>query len=133
MRAVVIRESLKGGDLPTGLRGRFLEAYRHLLDETSEIEIVELVVDEQEALADAMLLATALLPKYFYAHVLGEDTMYIAFPQCVVLVRRDEPTTAERAQAIGRLFDIPLSQMRFQEMFDVDHPDAPGADAKERP
>lgn len=133
MRAVVIRESLKGGELPAGLRGRFLRKYPHLLDETTEIEIVELIVDEQHALGNAMLLAAALLPKRYYAHVLGEDEMYIAFPDCVASVRRAEPETAEQAQTIGRLlFDIPLSQMRFIEMFDVDHPDSVGSGA-ERP
>ena len=124
MRAVVIRESLDSGELPTGLSGRLLKSYPHLLDESTEIEIVELEVDEEHALAGDMLLARVLLPRHYYAHVLGEDTMYVAFPNCVSLVGRGEPQTAARAQEIGRLFDIPLSQMRFQEMFDVDHPDA---------
>ncbi len=131
MRAIVIRESLQDGELPDDLHGMFLKAYPHLLDETTEIEIIELAVAEEHALGVAMGLAAVLLPRLYYAHVLGKDSMYVAFPNCITLVRRDQPETADRAQAIGRLFGIPLSHMRFAEMFEVDHPDAAGP-ARER-
>jgi hypothetical protein len=129
MKEIVIRESLQGGQLPAGLAGRLLRAHPHLLDVATPIEIVELDVDDQQALHDAHLLATALLPSRYYAHVVGDDAMYVAFPNCVALVRKADPQTASQAQAIGGLYDIPLSQMRFLEMFDTDHPDAPDADA----
>jgi hypothetical protein len=123
MRAVVIRESLRGNELPS-LPGTPLRTYAHALDEKTPVEIVELAVAEPDALQTAMRLATVLRPRLYYAHVLGAETMYICFPHCVALVRRDDPATAEQARAIGRLFHIPRSQMRFAEMFDDDHPDS---------
>jgi hypothetical protein len=34
-----------------------------------------------------------------------------------------DPTTLASAQAAGARHGVPISQMRFDEMFDVDHPD----------
>jgi len=124
MRAVVIEESLAGGRLPPAFPGQPIRRYRHPLDEDTMITIAEVDVPHTQALDAAMRLARCLLPRHYYAHLLDNHLMYVAFPNCVVVLDRDDQAGQDRAQAVGRLFDIPVSQMRFLEMFDTDHPDA---------
>ncbi len=124
-RTVVIRESLVGRELPADLRGTVTREYPHLLDEATPINIIELDVEPGAALDAAMQLAGALLPTKYYAHLLSELEMYIAFPNTVVRLQHGDDQGTRQAQAIGRTFAIPDEQMRFLEMFDVDHPDAP--------
>jgi len=87
------------------------------------IEIVEIDVSDENALTVARILAESLLPTRVYAHLLGERLMIVILPGVLAFVHRDDPQSATRAQRIGSLFDIPLAQMQFLEMFDVDHPD----------
>lgn len=125
MRALVIKESLQGGELPSSFYGTRVREYRHPLDEDTMITIVELMVAELHALDAGMALSRTLLPRLYYAHLINDQSMYIAFPNCLVHLARGDEDGERQAQAIGRTFDVPLSQMRFLEMFEVDHPDAP--------
>lgn len=124
MRGIVFREGLRAGVLPPSLRTAVARTYPYMLDRRIPVEVIELTVPDREALAVAMQLAQHLLPERYYAHVVGETRMYVAFPGCVALIARDDAEAAQRAQRIGQGFSIPLRQMRFIEMFDNDHPDA---------
>ncbi|MGW5515364.1 hypothetical protein [Nocardia africana] len=129
-RAVVIRESLAGGELPAGLVTSEGREYPHLLDEATPIHIIEFPVAAVTALQVAMQLSESLLPQKYYAHLVRDDDMLIAFPNTVVRLRRNDTAGERNAQAIGRVFAIPDEQMRFLEMFAVDHPDAPALAAE---
>ncbi|WP_432141128.1 hypothetical protein [Streptomyces sp. bgisy084] len=125
LRAVVITESLEGGRLPEALRALESRRYPHLLDERTQVEIIELAVPAAQAAGVALTLADAVLPRLYYAHLIDSLQMLVAFPDTVVRIHRDDAAAVERAQSIGALFDIPAGQMRFAEMWDTDHPDAP--------
>jgi hypothetical protein len=125
MRAIIIEESLKGGALPPNFYGTRVREYKHPLDEDTTVTIVELAVAERHALDAGMALSRKLLPRLYYAHLINDQSMYIAFPNCLVHLERGDEDGERQAQVIGQTFDIPLSQMRFLEMFEVDHPDAP--------
>jgi hypothetical protein len=125
MRAIIIRESLQGGELPPNFYGTRVREYQHMLDEDTPITVIELAVAEQHALDAGMALSRKLLPRKFYAHLLNDQSMYIAFPNCLVRLDRDDVEGELQVHAIGQTFDVPMSQMRFLEMFEVDHPDAP--------
>jgi hypothetical protein len=122
MRALVITESLKDGVLPSGVRASRERRYPHQLD-GAPIEIIELEVRVEDASAAAAALADALLPVGWYAHLVDPVRMLVAFPGEVVPIRRGNAGDVERAQAAGLRFDIPMHQMRFDEMFEADHPD----------
>ena len=133
LRAVVITESLTGGALPAALAGMEDRRYPHLLDEHTPIEIIELTIPAERVCELAMELATVLLPRLYYAHLLDEQRMLVAFPHTVVAIPRGDEAAVTLAQAVGALFGIPTEQMRFAEMWDTDHPDAPaqpGADTR---
>lgn len=125
MRGIVLLESLTGGQLPLPLPAVVCKKYAHLLGGQLPVMVAELVVPRDRAPGVALQLARYLLPQRFYAHLLDSEVMYVAFPDTVVLVRRGDPESVMHAQKIGQGFDIPLVQMRFDEMFDNDHPDSP--------
>jgi hypothetical protein len=129
MRGLVLMESLVGGQLPMPLPAVLLRRYPHLLGGELPVQIAELAVTRDRALTVAVQLAQALLPRRFYAHLLDTETMYVAFPNCVTVIRRADSATADDARRIGALFDIPARQMSFEEMFTNDHPDSPGIEA----
>jgi hypothetical protein len=134
MRGIVLLESLAGGQLPMPLHATVCKKYKHMLGGTVPVQVAELVVSRDRAPAVALQLARCLLPQRFYAHLLDDSQMYVAFPDTVVLICRDDPDSVIHAQKIGQGFDIPLVQMRFDEMFDNDHPDSPaGGNAWEKP
>lgn len=124
IRAIVIKESLRDGELPPSFFGTRVREYQHPLDEDTVITIVELAVAEQDALEAGMALSRNLVPRLYYAHLVNEQSMYISFPNCLVRLDRGDEDGQRQAQAVGETFDVPLSQMRFLEMFEVDHPDA---------
>ncbi|MFF0551018.1 hypothetical protein ACFYUL_18875 [Streptomyces sp. NPDC004311] len=129
MRAVIITESLTERTLPPGFRDLPVHRYPHDLDGQTPIEICEVTVPSARAAELALQLASSLEPRLYYAHLIDEQRMLIAFPHTVVTVARDDEAALRHACDVGALFGIPAGQMRFAEMWDTDHPDAPGAQA----
>ncbi|RKT02922.1 hypothetical protein BX286_0835 [Streptomyces sp. 3211.6] len=127
MRAVIITESLIDRTPPTGFQYLAVHRYPHDLDGQTPIEICEVTVPAAQAPELALALARALEPRLYYAHLIDEQRMLIAFPHTVVTVDRDNEAAIEHARDVGALFEIPADQMRFAEMWDTDHPDAPSA------
>lgn len=126
MRAIIIEESLRGNEIPAELDSlRRIKTYGHVLDEDQPITITELEVDDEDSLPVAMVLSRALEPAKYYAHLVGNEALIIAFPHTVVLVDRGDEDALATAKKVGATFAIPDDQMRFAEMFDIDHPDAP--------
>ncbi|MFF4583377.1 hypothetical protein ACFY15_34145 [Streptomyces sp. NPDC001373] len=126
MRAVIITESLTDRTLPPGFQNLSVHRYPHDLDGQTPIEICEATVPSARAAELALQLARSLEPRLYYAHLIDEQHMLIAFPHTVVTVDRDDEATIQHACNVGALFGIPAGQMRFAEMWDTDHPDAPG-------
>jgi hypothetical protein len=133
MRAVVITESLTDGELPAAFSGMEDRRYPHLLDERTPIKIIELTVPGDRTGALALALSAALKPRLYYAHLIDETRMLVVFPRTVVDIPGGNEDAIAHARTVGALFDIPDDQMRFAEMWDTDHPDAPAqpeADAR---
>lgn len=126
VRAIVIKESLTP-DAPPELVGSYIiREYHHELDANTPITIVESAVDPNSAAEFALQLSRSLKSQLFYAHIIDDERMLLAFPQTVVEVRRNDRKDEVIAQRIGELFSIPIHQMQFLAMFERDHPDAGG-------
>jgi hypothetical protein len=123
MRALIIEESLRRGEWQLHLPPQHLRRYAYRLDGRLDVTIAEYLVPSHDCAQLAIDLAEALAPSGFYAHLVDASRMVICFPDCVVVVRRDDDESAERAKRIGEVFSIPRRQMRFIEMFYRDHPD----------
>lgn len=127
-RGIVLQESLVGRKLPESCRGLQARRYPHLLSGVTPVEIIELVVPNGIVREIALELSSALETHGFYAHLLDGHRMLVVLPGEVLLVRRGDRATELAAQAAGRKYGIPMAQMRFEDMFEVDHPDAPPTD-----
>lgn len=120
----MIRESLTSSILPEPLSSNVVREYGHHLDEHTPITIVESEVDLEAADGVALTLSRLMKPEVFYAHLVGDERMLIAFPRAVVEIRRDNEDDELKAQRVGEMFSIPAHQMQFLAMFENDHPDA---------
>lgn len=109
--------------MPAALQHCAARTYTHHLDGQELVHIVEVELAEAVAPAASLALAQDLAPKRFYAHIWTPELLYVCFPSVVALIAKDDDNSEARAREIGLAFDIPLSQMRFAEMFTADHPD----------
>lgn len=124
MRAIVIKESLVSDTWPETMSAGLVRVYHHELDEKTPITIIESLVEPAAAAGLSLELAGLLKDKLFYAHLVDDERMLVAFPRAVVEVRRGHGHDEHVAQQVGQLFAIPPEQMQFLAMFDTDHPDA---------
>lgn len=124
LRAIVVKESLKSGALPPALCDFPGRSYAHELDRDWPVTIAEFLVPGERVPEVCFHLASELLPKRYYAHLVNDQMLYVVYPDCVIRISASDTAADERARVIGRLYGIPDSQMRFLEMFETDHPDA---------
>lgn len=128
MRAIVVLDGMIDRTIPAEvarLIGEIPTRYRHDLDADTIWTIAEFQVAGKHTPSVALSLARGLLSRRFYAHLVGKNAMLVSFPNCVVRIARDDQEMISRCQKLGTSYGIPRSQMRFGEMFDRDHPDAP--------
>ena len=122
IRGIVFREGLHRGTLPDAVCER--KRYPHLLDRRIPVQVIEFDCAEDRLQHACAALRSALLPRGYYAHFLAWPVMHIVFPHRVVTITYPDQQAAELARAAGGEVGIPARQMRFLEMFTVDHPDA---------
>ncbi len=121
-RGIVLKESLISGVLPPAARRCLVEEYPYALDGKEPMTVFRLIVPAEEAVVVAESLAHSLLPEKFFAQLTGTQKMLIVFPGKCMTVLRDRPETAATARLLGNQFRIPDYQMKFEKMFDNDHP-----------
>lgn len=123
VRGLVVRQSLVSSELPETLTRFVTNEHTHLLSGTEPVDIVVLQCREDELWPLLTVLARQLKPTRYFAHFISGSTMYVVFPSCIVLVSRNDQATAKRAREIGAIFGIPNMEMKFEQMFELDHPD----------
>ena len=124
-RAIVIESSL-AIELPQTWKNRLLSRRVHRLDGLDDVTVLEYSVEPRTEGQVAIELAERLRVPGFYAHIIGGDSMIVAFPNTIFLLRRSDHDMIGRCRAYGRTLAIPDSQMQFERMFDSDHPDQVG-------
>ena len=120
-RGIILRESLVSGDLPECLRPFVETEYPYLLDGVLPVTVIRLQVPAADILSAAWAVALALRPERYFANFTGDDDMFVALPNTLVRILRNDPTTADYARVVGQLHNIPHHQMRFEAMFEEDH------------
>lgn len=118
-RLILIDESISEVSVPKAL---LVAQYKHNLATAGTITISIYMVPWSDIFGLMGQICQGLARKSFYAHAVADDLMIVAFPNVIYLVHRDQPDTAIEARIIGRKFGIPDEQMRFEELFDCDHP-----------
>lgn len=120
-RGLIIKESLKDFD-DKPFQAYVVHKYRHLMDKKFEIEIQELSVPDDEIFTVADEASKRLLPQKFYAHFLNPPEMIVAYPNTIVRVYRNDAESVKLCKKIGCLFGIENRLMKYDEMFEKDHP-----------
>ena len=122
-RLILIAQSFEPSVLE-GLPAIETRRFGHTLVGGSEITIVEYDITSDNVLGVVRELALHIRSQRYYAHVaLNEDELLVVFPSSVVFLRRGDAMSIGLARAVGERFGIPPDEMRFEEMFDTDHPD----------
>lgn len=130
-RGILIKESFHDAQFPAGVVPHVTETYSYKLDGTIPVTVAKLMIPSDRVQEVSWEVAENLLPTRYYAHFVSEHDLMVAFPNAVVRVLRNELQTSETARKVGRLFDIPDHQMKFELLFDQDHPKISGAEATE--
>lgn len=124
MHAIVLMQGLKRAALPAQLNGLVERQYRHFLGGThGTVDISLLRVEPSIAPTVAFALSSVLLPERYYARINDRSRMYVSFPNSVVCVLKSKPQTAVVARRIGEIYNVNQEHMRFEEMFEFDHPE----------
>lgn len=135
-RGILIKESFHANQFPTGVLSHITEKYPYKLDGILPVTVAKLIIPSALIHEVSWEVAKNLLPSRYYAHFVSEEDLMVAFPNIMVRVLRDELQTSVNARKIGRLFDIPDHQMKFELLFDQDHPKISGDEetgARRRP
>lgn len=128
-RGILIRESFHDAKFPDGAVPHITETYSYNLDGVIPVTIAKLTIPSDLVQEVAWEVSKQLLPSKYYAHFVSEQDLMVSFPNAVVRVLRDELQTSENARKVGHLFDIPDYQMKFELLFDQDHPKVYGAES----
>jgi len=132
LHGIVLLNGMRDKRVPPALRQFVDREYEHYLGGThGTVTIARLVLEQSMAPGIAFVLADELEPTGYYARLNDTSIMFVAYPGAVVRIDRSEPASAEVARAVGRLFLVEASHMRFEEMFELDHPEMhPDTDAE---
>jgi hypothetical protein len=120
-KLIVIRESLAFGEFQESW-GPCVKQFQYALADGTEITISEFMIDVGDLHKDLGYLAERLHASRYYAHVVGCDVMWFAFPGTIVRVRRGYPEDAALCRTVASNFLIPPEEMVIELMFDIDHP-----------
>lgn len=122
-RLIVVEESL--GDRCASIAAYPLrDRFSYALADELPVTIAEFHVPDDDVLRVADQIASSIEQERYFAHFwLNAAELLVVFPRCLVRLRRDDRRSVDLAQTIGRQLGIPDAEMRFPEMFDVDHPD----------
>lgn len=121
-RGIVLRQSLQTEVLPEEITRWVADEHAHLLSGKDAVDVLVLLCPYQDLCQLLATLARQLKPTRYYAHFVSGDTMYVVFPSCIVLVARGDEVMAQRARDIGAVYRVPDVEMKFEQLFEVDHP-----------
>lgn len=121
-RGIVLKESLLTCELPLLVRSYLEDTYPYRLDGKVPMTVFKLRVPVAQSEEVADKIARALRPERFFSQLTGEADMLVVFPAAWIRVIKGRPDTAEAARTYGVEHGIPRHQMRFEEMFERDHP-----------
>ena len=127
-RGIILKESLKNQTLPRIARHYLDAEYPYMLDGECKMSVFRLIIPARQIRVVVEELSYALKPEKFFAQFTGEYVMFVVFPGVWVTILKDQPEMASAARLLGAQFGIPEHQMKFEEMFEKDHPNTKDAD-----
>lgn len=120
--AVVLQDGLRCGQLPSWVLPYITDKHRHWLggSRLTTVICLDMPVDALEAFVQ--WAASELRLRGYYAHAVAGDHLWVVFPGKVHTVNRGDTQRFEEMRNYGESMGIPRSQMRFEGLFERDHP-----------
>lgn len=120
-RGIIIEESINEEVLKKLKKFTDIE-YKHLLNHQDDTTILRVLLKETDIIDLIPELLYAIKNNLFYLHFTDGKTMWIIFKGCVVKVKKNDALSIVRCRKIGELYGIDSELMKFEEMFEEDHP-----------
>lgn len=120
-RGIIIEESINFETLKKLKKFTDVE-YKHFLNKQDETTILRVLLEQTELIDLIPELLYAINNNLFYMHFTDGETMWVIFRSCIVNINRNDATGATRCRKIGELYGINPKLMKFEEMFEEDHP-----------
>ncbi|MCZ7601629.1 MAG: hypothetical protein M5R37_02120 [Melioribacteraceae bacterium] len=121
-KGIIIKESLKDNIIPyEDAIGIQLE-YEHLLGGTEKVHVIR--TETPNDILDQVIgeLSKAIRSYGFYCHFVDDPFIHVVFHNCVYTIEKGNKDTFVKCREIGKIFGIPEEQMKFEKMFEKDHP-----------
>lgn len=119
-RGIIIENSISTVTLGK-LKSYVVRTYYHLLDKKYATNIMIVVIPETELEYVLDLIKSSIYTSY-YAHFVYNDIMYVVFCGEVCKLTRYDISSIEFCKSRGREHGIDDNLMKFELMFERDHP-----------
>jgi len=123
IKGIVLKESLKA-DSRELLEGFIVDKYPYKIDGITQVEVYILEIPHSLIASTCLRLSHSLLDKGYYAHFIDRKSLWIVFPNCVYTIAKENKQLFSICRKVGNIFEIPDHQMKFEELFINDHPNA---------
>lgn len=120
-RGIIIEESINLETLRKLKKFADIE-YKHLLNHQDYTTILRVLLEETDIINLMPELLGAIKSNLFYLHFTDGETMWVVFKSCVVNIEKNDSMGVARCRKIGELYGIDPELMKFEEMFEEDHP-----------
>lgn len=120
-RGIIIEESINCEILKKLKEFADIE-YRHLLNHQDDTTILRVLLDENDIISLIPELLYAIKSNLFYLHFTDGKTMWVIFKGRVIKIAKNDRLSVIRCRQIGELYGINPELMKFEEMFEEDHP-----------
>lgn len=120
-RGVIIKESLNAY-LLYEIKKYITSSHTHFLDKRELCTIFNVNISWNELHGLCKKISINIKPFGYYAHFISRDKMLVCFPNKIFSFKRGDAITIEECREFGRKLGIKDKLMKFELLFDVEHP-----------
>ena len=120
-RGIIIEESVDSEIL--SMLKQFTESeYAHMLQHNDKVTILRVSISEPNLLQLMPKFLYAINQDCFYFHFTDGEIMWVVFKGCIMRINKGNCEEISRCRKVGELYSISAELMKFEEMFERDHP-----------
>lgn len=119
---IIISESITDNKLIEEISKKAIQKYAHKLNNEIDTTIYNIELDDDEVLDFSKRISKGILPNGFYVHFVCEDEMIVIYPNKIFSINRNNLSEIENCILYGENLGINRKMLKFDEMFEKDHP-----------
>lgn len=121
-KGIIIEESIKDDELLKDLQEMTIEKYGHKLNNEIDTTIYKVEIDDERIDEISNRISKSILPSGFYVHFLYNDKMIVVYPNKIFKIEKGNKKEIEECIDYGISIEIEKKMLKFDEMFEKDHP-----------